>query len=424
MVILKELEDGETPSPSEQELNASEGGQRSSTNDTDQKELDDGETPSPSEQELNASEGGQRSSTNDTDKKELDDGETPSPSEQELNSNDRGEQSSTNNADDVPEQLNLFERLPDDIVIDVLCELSSAAKCPSDFISVRFTCRSLYTLSRSPIVLVKMSPETFGRAKNWSEFAMAFLRDCVDAGNIEACYTSGVIAFYCFENRRVGEYYIHLAVEQSHVGAMYSLAVIRLNGSGPSESEKSRRVGVMYCSRAAHFGHINATREFGHCLIKGYGVSQDIPSGQAVLNLANTRELSIPLSSNHQGGNRGSIGVLNDTGRKLFSNYRHPVDQFLIDWFGMQELGQGLRLCSNMECGRPETRLLKFRQCGNCHEAIYCSYVCQMCDWKLRHRADCLQLNEVEVMPELEAAGAMPELEAADEMPEEAPDAA
>lgn len=49
-------------------------------------------------------------------------------------------------------------------------------------------------------VLSKASAETFGvTAKNWSESAHRFLKRCSDAGNVEACYTLGMVGhFSCF----------------------------------------------------------------------------------------------------------------------------------------------------------------------------------------------------------------------------------
>ncbi|KAF6161467.1 hypothetical protein GIB67_009346 [Kingdonia uniflora] len=285
-----------------------------------------------------------------------------------------------------PKEVDLFERLHDDLVISILCKLSSSSESPSDFISSRITCKRMYELCRNPIVLAKASPETFVRAKNWSESGRAYLVDCAKAGNVEACYTYGMILFYCFEYRKIGQSLIARAANQSHAAAMYSLAVIKLNGSGGAD----RRAGVILCHQAACLGHINALREFGHCLQDGYGISQNIPKGRQFLYIANTRD------------NSGSCGLLKDVGRNLLSNYRHPVNQFLTDWYSMQELGQGLRLCSNMGCGKPETTPHQFRRCAMCFEVNYCSRGCQMCDWKLRHKAECSQfdVDEVEVMLE------------------------
>lgn len=37
-------------------------------------------------------------------------------------------------------ETDLFDSLPDDLVISILCKLSSSASCPSDFINVLITC--------------------------------------------------------------------------------------------------------------------------------------------------------------------------------------------------------------------------------------------------------------------------------------------
>ncbi|KAH9310751.1 hypothetical protein KI387_025786, partial [Taxus chinensis] len=41
-------------------------------------------------------------------------------------------------------------------------------------------------------------------ASRWSEGSHRFLRKCADAGNVEACYTLGMIRFYCLQNRDGG----------------------------------------------------------------------------------------------------------------------------------------------------------------------------------------------------------------------------
>jgi len=44
-------------------------------------------------------------------------------------------------------------------------------------------------------VLSKASPRTFSiRAKNWCESAQRFLKQCAEAGNVEACYTLGMVS--------------------------------------------------------------------------------------------------------------------------------------------------------------------------------------------------------------------------------------
>ncbi|GLT32095.1 hypothetical protein SLA2020_067850 [Shorea laevis] len=87
------------------------------------------------------------------------------------------------------EESDLFDSLPDDLVISILSKLSSSAGCPSDFVKILMTCKKLNSLALHPLVLSKGSSKMFTiKAKNWSESARRFLKLCVDAGNAEAYY--------------------------------------------------------------------------------------------------------------------------------------------------------------------------------------------------------------------------------------------
>ncbi|GKV17672.1 hypothetical protein SLEP1_g28142 [Rubroshorea leprosula] len=87
------------------------------------------------------------------------------------------------------EESDLFDSLPDDLVISILSKLSSSAGCPSDFVNILMTCKKLNGLALHPLVLSKGSSKMFTiKAKNWSESARRFLKLCVDAGNAEAYY--------------------------------------------------------------------------------------------------------------------------------------------------------------------------------------------------------------------------------------------
>lgn len=46
----------------------------------------------------------------------------------------------------VHERSDPFDGLPDDIVISILCKLSSTARCPSDFISILLTYVYIYSI--------------------------------------------------------------------------------------------------------------------------------------------------------------------------------------------------------------------------------------------------------------------------------------
>ncbi|KAK6116598.1 hypothetical protein DH2020_049704 [Rehmannia glutinosa] len=301
-----------------------------------------------------------------------------------------------------------FDSLPDDLVLSILGKLSSTAGCPADFINVLITCKRLNGLGLHSQVLSKASQKMFAvKAKNWSESSHRFLKLCADAGNVEACYTLGMIRFYCLQNRGSGASLMAKAAISSHASALYSLAVIQFNGSGGSKNDKDLRAGVALCARAAFLGHVDALRELGHCLQDGYGVKQNIAEGRRFLVQANARELAIVLAANpsavvprswltcnhhHRQTGGGGCPLLSDFGCNVPAPETHPANRFLSEWFsgrGGASPGSGLRLCSHSGCGRPETRRHEFRRCSVCGAVNYCSRACQALDWKLRHKVEC-----------------------------------
>ncbi|KAL1328578.1 hypothetical protein HN51_038415 [Arachis hypogaea] len=304
-------------------------------------------------------------------------------------------------------ECDFFESLPDDLVISIFCKLSSSATSPSDFVNVLITCRRLNSLGLHSLVLSKASPRTFSiRAKNWCDSAHRFLKQCADAGNVEACYTLGMIRFYCLQNRGSGASLMAKAAMNSHARALYSLAVIQFNGSGGTKNDKDLRAGVALCARAAFLGHVDALRELGHCLQDGYGVRQNIAEGRRFLVQANARELAAVISAGAAArqwltwnihplrqfaGSAAGCPLLSDFGCNVPMPEAHPASRFLSEWFAARDAspGPGLRLCSHAGCGRPETRKHEFRRCSVCGAVNYCSRACQALDWKFRHKVEC-----------------------------------
>ncbi|KAK9117552.1 hypothetical protein Sjap_016499 [Stephania japonica] len=313
------------------------------------------------------------------------------------------------------QSFDFFDGLPDDLVVCILCKLSSTARCPSDFINVLITCKRLNGLALHPLVLSKASPKALAvRPKSWSDSAHRFLKLCVDAGNIEASYTLGMIRFYCLQSRESGASLMARAAMNSHAAALYSLAVIQFNGSGGTKTDKDLRAGVALCARAAFLGHIDALRELGHCLQDGYGVRQSVADGRRFLVQANARELAGVLSSatlnpsaaaaacpwmtwhpSHRHVAGAGCPLLSDFGCNVPAAEAHPASRFLVEWFGAAvAVGEGLRLCSHGGCGRPETRRNEFRRCSVCGAVNYCSRACQALDWKVRHKAECAPMEQ------------------------------
>ncbi|GER44785.1 zinc finger family protein [Striga asiatica] len=303
----------------------------------------------------------------------------------------------------------LFEALPDDIVLCVLCKLGSTAGCPADFINLLMTCKRFNRLGLHSLVLSKACEKMLAvKAQNWSESAHRFLKLCADSGSVEACYTLGMIRFYCLQNRGSGASLMAKAAIASHAPALYSLAVIQFNGSGGSKNDKDLRAGVALCARAAFLGHVDALRELGHCLQDGYGVRRNVAEGRRFLVKANARELALVLVANpsavvprswltcnhhrQPASAGGGCPLLSDFGCNVPEPEAHAANRFLSGWFsGRAEdgLGSGLRLCSHAGCGRPETRPHEFRRCSVCGAVNYCSRACQALDWKLRHKKEC-----------------------------------
>ncbi|KAE9604268.1 hypothetical protein Lal_00001706 [Lupinus albus] len=308
----------------------------------------------------------------------------------------------------ITDNHDFFDDLPDDLVVFILSKLSSTASSPSEFINILSTCKRLNRLGLHRMVLSKAGPKVFViKAKNWSEHAHRFLKHCVNAANLDACYTLGMIRFYCLKNRASGLSLMAKAAMKSHAPALYSLGVIQFNGSGGTKQDKDLRAGVALCARASLLGHIDALRELGHCLHDGYGVKKNLSEGRRLLVQANARELafvirsvtsaspSVPSSSlTWRAGDYSVCPLLSDYVYNVAVPEVQPVGSFMREWFesgpGRVELVNGLRLCGHIGCGRAETRAHEFRRCSVCGKVNYCSRGCQALDWKLRHKFECL----------------------------------
>ncbi|RRT47673.1 hypothetical protein B296_00047652 [Ensete ventricosum] len=323
------------------------------------------------------------------------------------------------------EMPDFFDSLPDHLVVSILCKLSASAARPADLVGVRITCKRLNELGSDPLALAMASVKSLAvRAKNWSESAHEFLKQCADAGNLEACYILGMVGgirFYCLQNRGTGASLMARAAMGSHAAALYSLAVIQFNGSGGSKDDKDLRAGVALCARAAVLGHVDALRELGHCLQDGYGVRRNVAEGRRFLIQANARELAAVLNSSpvwkrHGDALASGCSLLSDFGCNVPAPEAHPANRFMAEWFAARGASgwpreDGLRLCSHSGCGRPETRRHEFRRCSVCGVVNYCSRACQALHWKLAHKAECSPMDRW-----LYAAGAPPEVGAGEMM--------
>ncbi|WOG99399.1 hypothetical protein DCAR_0518747 [Daucus carota subsp. sativus] len=322
------------------------------------------------------------------------------------------------------EGSDLFDSLPDDIVLLVLAKLSSSARSPRDFINVLSTCTRLNRLALQPAVLKEAGTNTVAvRAKNWSDSAHRFLKQCVRAGSTEATYFLGMIRFYCMEGRKFGAALIAKAAIRNHVPALYSLAIMQFNGSGGDKSSKDLLAGCALCARAGDLGHIDSIRELGYCYQDGYGVPRNLKGARSLLTRAAAMEVACCVRASSEdvirkcetrldaimsfktvpGANPGlGHAYWAGSGLQFSPRETHPANRFLLEWFAIQadsgsDPGRvgGVKLCSDLNCGRSETRENEFRRCSGCANVRYCSRGCQAHDWKVRHKFECSPMPQL-----------------------------
>ncbi|KAK8985897.1 hypothetical protein V6N11_037619 [Hibiscus sabdariffa] len=221
---------------------------------------------------------------------------------------------------DMVQKSNPFDQLPDDLVVSILCNLDARG------FDLGSRCRLVWSKLGAKDLVVK--------ARDWSKSALRFLMRCVIAGNVEAYYTLGMIGFYCCRQVEMGKLLLKRVANKSHALAAYSLAIIEFNGSGGSETDKNLRAGIELCMRAASLGHLDTVFELGYLLCDGNRLFPNIlaQAVQLVLSL----DFSSEREARHQ-------------------HERHPVNVFLEEWFESR-VREGLKLCANKGCGRPETR--------------------------------------------------------------------
>uniref|UniRef100_A0A0E0BJ51 MYND-type domain-containing protein n=1 Tax=Oryza glumipatula TaxID=40148 RepID=A0A0E0BJ51_9ORYZ len=219
----------------------------------------------------------------------------------------------------------VFDRLPDDIVLVVLSRLAANAASPADVASAALTCRRFRELAAHPAVLSRASAAAVAvRWGAWSEAAHRFLRRCAAAGSLHACYFLGMVRFYCLGSRATGAALLGRAAGGGHAPALYALAVKHNHGHHDGSAAEDAASRFMVAWWDSH----RAKAAARGCLPGEHGD-------------------------------------------------------------GEHDDGEDLRLCSHARCGRRETRRHEFRRCSVCGAASYCSRACQALDWKRAHRAQC-----------------------------------
>lgn len=116
-----------------------------------------------------------------------------SPSEPALHYNLRfNEQRRKRNAQTEAAQhvnyINTIDALPDDLLICIMVALSSTATSPSDLFNTMLVSKRFYAAGTNPHVLANAGISALAvKASAWSKGAERFFKQCVAAGNAEAC---------------------------------------------------------------------------------------------------------------------------------------------------------------------------------------------------------------------------------------------
>ncbi|KAJ3692354.1 hypothetical protein LUZ60_012704 [Juncus effusus] len=313
--------------------------------------------------------------------------------------------------DAISQNMDPFDALSDDLVILILSKVSASASSPADLINVLLVNNRFSNLGLDREVLANAALKSLWvRAKNWSDSAHQFLIRCADADNVEACYFLGMIEFYCLAYHASGIDLLKRAAQRSHAGALYSLAIIYFNGSGSLASglrcQCDPDFATTLCIKAANLGNLDALREVAYCLQEGLGLPCSPIAAHRLLIKANTLELiktkSISSHSqtlNNQRFHRDSPLLTNYGFYEKMGKEVHVANKFMVEWWWLvrgEEKGEdGLRMCSNILCGRRETRLNGFRRCSACGITMYCSHACQEMHWKMEHCSTCIGQNDL-----------------------------
>ncbi|KAH7372641.1 hypothetical protein KP509_17G014500 [Ceratopteris richardii] len=162
-----------------------------------------------------------------------------------------------------------------------------------------------------------------GSARKWSHGAHVFLQRCAAAGNVEAAYTLGMIRFYCFHEREAGVSLMAQAATKPHAPALHSLAIIQFNGSGATRKDKNLKNGASLCAKAAALAHVDAMREFGHCLQDGYGVPKNVPEGRRLLLQANAREAAAAVAASPRDILETALHFVHTARPRCFHHHHH-----------------------------------------------------------------------------------------------------
>ncbi|CAI5490064.1 unnamed protein product [Closterium sp. Naga37s-1] len=124
--------------------------------------------------------------------------------------------------------------LPGELLSSIVARVAASASCPGDIANLRLSCRTMRATAHAPATLAAASSAAVEvRLRQWCPHAHQFLRECCEAGNAPACHFLGMVSFYCLDLHERGMQLLARAAMAGHAPALYSLAVMHFNASGP-----------------------------------------------------------------------------------------------------------------------------------------------------------------------------------------------
>ena len=117
----------------------------------------------------------------------------------------------------------------------------------------------------------------------------------------------------------------------------------------------------------------------------------DMEPAVTVLRVLNSRRVQecklrdgIELSSGERRQVFPDSDPLGGTVMKVLTNNKNPSSR------SEQRLFQKLFACQNATCDKLESKRGQFQRCGVCRRSLYCSRECQLLDWRVRHKQECI----------------------------------
>ncbi|MCO5612734.1 hypothetical protein L7F22_067003 [Adiantum nelumboides] len=170
-----------------------------------------------------------------------------------------------------------------------------------------------------------------GTSKTWSDGVHLFVQRCMDAGNVEAAYTVGMVSFYCFNDHEAGVALMARVAMKSYPPTLHSLAIIQFHGSNATQKDKNLKNGASLWAKAVALAHVDVMRELGHCLQDGYRVPKNVLGGRCLLLEANAREAVVAVAASPRNFLEMALHLAQSTRSRCLHSHLYHQHAFITD---------------------------------------------------------------------------------------------